>query len=73
VAVHTNDPDCPMAVRLASEPPYPIEFPAFWATVDFTPCPVCGAALLWHEAGHVPGYRVCVRAPFHHVLVKHEE
>lgn len=40
-----------------------------WVQADWTPCPKCGARLVWYEAGYVPGYRVCARAPHHHWIV----
>jgi predicted RNA-binding Zn-ribbon protein involved in translation (DUF1610 family) len=55
-------------LRTAEEPPYPHEIPrfCFWEQVDFTPCPRCGAPLIWYEAGYVPGYRVCAGRRHHH-------
>lgn len=47
--------------------PEPATEPAGIAWHEFgawVPCPTCGAALVWYEAGYVPGYRVCVRG--HH-------
>lgn len=38
-----------------------------WTSVDWTPCPKCGAPLVWYEAGYAPGYRVCSRPPHHHM------
>lgn len=55
------------AVRLAIEPEWPGEYPDCWTALDWTPCPECGAPLVWYEAGYVPGYRVCSRPPHHHV------
>ena len=51
------------ALRLADE----FAFAGEWARDvlawhdhgDWVPCPVCGAALAWHEAGYVPGWRRC--------------
>lgn len=71
VAVHVNadDVDIPCtALRLESEPPWPQEFPDYWAEVDWLPCPVCAAPVIWYEAGYVPGYRVCTENPHHHSL-----
>ena len=51
-----------VAIRMADEPEYPGEAPAAWhERGEWTPCPAqgCGRALLWAEAGYVPGYRVC--------------
>lgn len=52
------------ALRLASEPEYPGEQPRrdAWEEARWTiGCPAkgCGRALLWAEAGYVPGWRVC--------------
>jgi hypothetical protein len=69
VAVHLNDPPH-VGLRLTIEPEYPQEFSDYWAQVDFTPCPVCGAPVVWYEAGYVPGYRVCTQPPHHHSLAK---
>jgi len=66
VAVHLNESPH-LGLRLEIEPEYPIEFPDFWAQVDFTPCPICNAPVVWYEAGYVPGYRVCTRSPHHHL------
>lgn len=56
------------ALRLASEPPYPDEWPAgavpWYLRGEWVPCPRCGGALVWYEAGYVPGYRLCTRG--HH-------
>lgn len=54
-------------LRLDSEPEYPGEWPedsgavAWHERGQWVPCPVCGAALVWYEAGYVPGYRICLR------------
>jgi hypothetical protein len=69
VAVHLNESPW-IGLRMTDEPEYPIEFPDYWAQVDWTPCPVCGAPVVWYEAGYVPGYRVCTRPPHHHSLAK---
>lgn len=57
-------------LRLDDEPEYPGEWRdggLSWAERgSWVPCPQCGAALVSHEAGYVPGYRVCARAPHHH-------
>jgi endogenous inhibitor of DNA gyrase (YacG/DUF329 family) len=51
-------------LRLSDEQAYPGEWPdggiAWPERGSWTPCPRCGAALRWHEAGYVPGYRVCM-------------
>jgi hypothetical protein len=32
----------------------------YWASVTDVPCPVCGdGTIRWHEAGYVPGSRLC--------------
>lgn len=64
--------DYEVALRLGNEPPFPGERPNpdMWLEVDLTPCPKCGAALVWYEAGHVPGYRVCAGPVHHHFLAR---
>lgn len=56
-------------LRLEDEPPYPGEWPAsavaWWEQGQWTPCPSCGGALVWYEAGYAPGYRLCTAG--HHV------
>lgn len=50
-------------LRLDSEPEYPCECPAAWYEHgSWVPCPEagCGFALMWCEAGFVPGWRVCL-------------
>lgn len=38
----------------------------YWPAVTDVPCPVCnGGMILWHEAGYVPGYRVCDKCERH--------
>lgn len=50
-----------IAVRTTGEPPWPHEFDAAWHERGaWIPCPTCGAALLWCEAGFVPGWRICL-------------
>jgi hypothetical protein len=70
VAVRVQGAGLPpgIALRLEHEPRYPVEYPDYWVQVDWTPCPVCGAPVVWYEAGYVPGYRVCGRPPYHHSL-----
>ena len=47
-------------LRMSDEPPFPAEAKASWYDrLDAAPCPKCGRALLWAEAGYVPGWRVC--------------
>ena len=69
VAVHLNQSPW-LGLRLAVEPEYPMEHQDYWLQVDFTPCPVCSAPVVWYEAGYVPGYRVCAKPPHHHSLAK---
>jgi hypothetical protein len=58
-----------LSLRMEIEPPYPGEHDGdYWRRLDFTPCPKCGAPLIWYEAGYVPGYRVCAKKPHHHWL-----
>lgn len=48
-------------LRLRDEPAYPGEISAaWWERGEWTPCPRCGLALVWYEAGYVPGYRICL-------------
>ncbi len=50
-----------LGVRLEDEPEYPGECPAAWWSLGaWVGCPACGFALLWCEAGFVPGWRVCL-------------
>jgi len=69
VAAHHNDPPH-VVLRMANEPEYPGEHPDYWLQVQWTPCPVCGAPVVWYEAGYVPGYRVCVKPPHHHSIAE---
>ena len=49
-------------LRLDVEPEWPGEVaPAWWETGAWVPCPHrgCGRALVWYEAGRVPGWRLC--------------
>lgn len=64
-----------LGLRMADEPPYPREFPeavAWYERGEFVPCPSrgCGRALVWYEAGYVPGYRICTAG--HHVQVSED-
>lgn len=62
-----------LSLRMDNEPPYPNEQGCdIWRQLDFTPCPKCGAPLVWYEAGYVPGYRVCAKKPHHHWLAKQQ-
>lgn len=63
-ALHNEPPH--LVLRMGDEPEYPGENPDYWRQVDWTPCPVCGAPVVWYEAGYVPGYRVCSKPPHHH-------
>lgn len=52
-----------LAGRMPEEPPWPGERDAdVWDRRAWVPCPQrgCGAALLWCEAGYVPGWRICL-------------
>lgn len=55
-------------LRCEDEPAYPQEWPsdviAWHEHGDWVPCPKCGGALVWYEAGYVPGYRLCTHG--HH-------
>jgi len=56
-----------LCIRRQDEPEWPGgEVPAAWQQLDLTPCPTCGSALVWYEAGYVPGYRVCASPEHHH-------
>lgn len=59
-------------MRLDDEPAWPNEIAnvPIWGQLDLTPCPHCGAALAWYEAGYVPGYRVCAGPQHHHWLAR---
>jgi hypothetical protein len=59
-------------LRLTGEPEYPGEWPegkgiAWHEHSAWLPCPKCGSALVWYEAGYVPGYRICTGHRHHHV------
>ncbi|GIW89676.1 MAG: hypothetical protein KatS3mg109_0108 [Pirellulaceae bacterium] len=58
------------AIRTSEELPFPDEYDDGWLQADWTPCPKCGAPLIWYEAGYVPGYRVCAKPPHHHCVVE---
>lgn len=71
VAVTVNGPPYVDAcLRLEIEPEWPQEFEHYWGQVDWTPCPACGAPVVWYEAGYVSGYRVCSQPPHHHSRAK---
>lgn len=56
-----------VALRLEEEPEYPQEHAAaWWDRGAWVACPSCGAALVWYEAGYVPGYRICLGEHRHH-------
>ena len=69
VASHSNEPPHTL-LRMENEPAWPDEHEDYWLQVDWTPCPVCGAPVVWYEAGYIPGYRVCSQPPYHHSLAK---
>lgn len=58
--------DMPPAALLddATGAPRPDWPRSYWPAVTDVPCPVrgCDQAVVWYEAGYVPGYRVCMRA-----------
>jgi hypothetical protein len=64
VLVRVGADGADLALRMEDEPEWPGEWRAdsiAWHEVgDWTPCPTCGAALVWYEAGYVPGYRICL-------------
>jgi len=71
IACRLIGPDCSVGIRTAEEPEYPQECGISpWVQANLTPCPVCGAPLVWYEAGYVPGWRVCARPPHHHCLAR---
>jgi hypothetical protein len=56
-------------LRLDVEPEFPGEWSdgrgiAWHERGQWVACPECGAALVWYEAGYVPGYRICLNG--HH-------
>lgn len=62
-------------LRMVNEPEYPGEWPdgqgvAWHEWGEWVPCPKCGAALVWNEAGYVPGYRICLKG--HHVQLSED-
>ena len=63
-------------LRCDDEPAYPGEWSAdsiaWHERGDWTPCPArgCGRALVWYEAGYVPGYRICTRG--HHAQLSND-
>lgn len=72
LALIGNGHDQHRGLRTQDEEPYPLEWPAgqgiaWYERGEWVPCPAprCRRALVWYEAGYVPGYRVCTRG--HHV------
>lgn len=61
-------------LRTKDEPKYPQEWPdgslAWHDYGDWVGCPKCGGALVWFEAGYVPGYRLCTKG--HHVQLSED-
>jgi hypothetical protein len=52
--VHTDDRG-PRRTRV-----YAMPGADYWGAVTDVPCPACDAGTIrWHEAGYVPGYRIC--------------
>lgn len=50
-------------LRTDDEQAYPGEWTdgiTWWERGGWIPCPDCGHALLWCEAGFVPGWRICL-------------
>ena len=46
----------------------PADGPDYWSAVTDVLCPVCEQGrVLWAEAGHVPGYRICDRCRRHYL------
>ena len=39
----------------------------YWQSVTDVPCPIdgCDGLVQWHEAGYVPGYRICAKCLRH--------
>ncbi len=70
VAVQQVGGSSAICIRLDNEPEYPNETPVIWPQIDLTPCPKCGGALIWYEAGYVPGYRVCAGRKHHHWIAR---
>jgi len=69
IACHTNETQfIDASLRLQNEPEYPNEYKDYWKQVDWLPCPECSSAIIWYEAGYVPGYRICSKRPYHHCL-----
>ena len=56
-----------VALRMEHEPDWPFpDFVSWWDRIAWQPCPECGHALAWYEAGYVPGYRICCGPDHHH-------
>lgn len=45
----------PRPVRRYAMTPHP----DYWPAVTDVACPCCPGQVRWHEAGYVPGYRIC--------------
>lgn len=62
-------------LRMEGEPQYPGEWRdgiAWHEQGDWVPCPHrrCARALIWYEAGYVPGYRICTAG--HHAQLSED-
>jgi len=54
----------PPAYHLQDTPPH--STPDYWKAVTDVPCPSCEKGTVrWHEAGYVPGYRICDKCKNH--------
>ena len=48
----------------------PADGPDYWSAVTDVLCPVCEQGrVLWAEAGHVPGYRICDQCHRHFLAI----
>lgn len=76
VAVLIDGDEQYRGLRMRDEPPFPGEWHdggvAWYERGQWVPCPVprCGRALVWYEAGYVPGYRICTRG--HHAQLSRD-
>lgn len=43
----------------------------FWESVTDIDCPCCDGIIRWHEAGFVPGYRMCDKCKRHFLAKGH--
>lgn len=69
-AMHGRPDTQHYGLRFGCEPEFPCEWPNFhdkWQQGYFAPCYKCGASVVWHEAGYVPGYRICLNG--HHSML----